>query len=214
MNTDEHTEAFATYGMSDSCHNAKPAELRDFVGVRMPAERPTLSTDAQSVHPWMDPQNMTAHARDLERQLAEAREQHKHTSGNLYEEQQAHGLTKGKLTECQLALAAAIRERDQARADATEWSLNLTTAIRELAEAREKIQGLHDGVDYATNALMREKTLADRLADDIDKIRDNARAIQRIKFGKDRDYESVRLGMFIEEDCDLALTAWKEARRA
>lgn len=47
----------------------------------------------------------------------------------------------------------------------------------------------------------------DRLAEAILKIKDNAIAIQKIRFGYDGDGGSTKLAEFIEEDCDLALAA-------
>ena len=68
---------------------------------------------------------------------------------------------------------------------------------RQLAEANEKIQGLQDGIDYATAALMSEKALADRLADGLQAI---------AKWAKS--------GPTIPRDMAIGyLTAWKEARK-
>lgn len=131
-----------------------------------PAERPTPVTDAAlciSHHPndllgW--PEGRKAQfggdhivparvCRDLERQLAEARKHHSHTSGNLYDEQQAHGLTKGKLTECQYQLAEA-EERIELVGHAGKSALNTLQA--DMDRLKEKIK-----VEQHENATLRDR---------------------------------------------------------
>lgn len=68
---------------------------------------------------------------------------------------------------------------------------------RQLAEANEKIQGLQDGIEYATAALMREKALADRLAGSFIALR-NAEWLS----------SPGRAGDVVED----LITAWKETR--
>lgn len=183
-----------------------------------PAERPTPITDAEADHarnllldydcqgkddnipvPMVVPVEVS---RNLERQLAEAREQHKHTSGNLYDEQQAHGLTKGKLTEAKI-------ERDGLRAEAARLRGELRLVSEQLAEANEVISMYRESKASLPRYISRrelayqlaaERTLADRLAGDLKKIARNP---------GDCDDTGFTSGHIAR----AALTAWEEARK-
>lgn len=66
------------------------------------------------------------------------------------------------------------------------------TLERERDAARNKMEGIEHGIDYATNALMREKALSDRLASEVE----------------DYILSQSDLGQSM-----AALNAWKEARK-
>ena len=57
-----------------------------------------------------------------------------------------------------------------------------------------------------------ERALADRLADALKACRCNAIVIQELRYGFDGDCGAIRHAGLIEDDCELVITAWKEAR--
>lgn len=186
MNTNEHTETPPNWNHVGPEHpetqqalSGAPVELRDFVGVRMPAERPTPITNAHSltvngINGWWVPEFVS---KNLERQLAAKTEE------CVGWEQQFRELANkailnapgGPLSERPTPITDAI-DADPAnlnRGNANTYHRMMFHARdieRQLAEANEKIQGMKDGIDYATDALMREKTLADRLAEYLSRI--------------------------------------------
>lgn len=57
-----------------------------------------------------------------------------------------------------------------------------------------------------------ERALADRLAEALKACRCNAIVIQELRYGFDGDCGAIRHAGLIEDDCELAIAAWKEAR--
>lgn len=66
--------------------------------------------------------------------------------------------------------------------------------------------------ERTNDALFAERALADWLAEALKACRCNAIVIQELRYGFDGDCGAIRHAGLIEDDCELALDAWKEAR--